>query len=43
MTEGLAILAVDDEPRALADIQRLLETSTSVDRVVKAVKRTLES
>jgi DNA-binding LytR/AlgR family response regulator len=33
---GLAILAVDDEPRALADIKRLLETSTSVDRVATA-------
>ncbi|MEA2288137.1 MAG: hypothetical protein QOD55_134, partial [Solirubrobacteraceae bacterium] len=33
---GLAILAVDDEPRALADIKHLLETSTSVDRVATA-------
>ena len=33
---GLAILAVDDEPRALADIKRLLETSASVDRVATA-------
>jgi len=30
---GLAILAVDDEPRALADVKRLLETSASVERV----------
>lgn len=36
MTERLAILAVDDEPRALADIQRLLETSASVERVATA-------
>ena len=36
MSAGLAILAVDDEPRALADIKRLLETSTSVDRVATA-------
>jgi two-component system response regulator LytT len=36
MSEGLAILAVDDEPRALADIKRLLETSASVDRVATA-------
>jgi DNA-binding LytR/AlgR family response regulator len=36
MTEGLAILAVDDEPRALADIKRLLETSASVERVATA-------
>ena len=35
-TTGLAILAVDDEPRALADIKRLLETSASVDRVATA-------
>jgi two-component system, LytTR family, response regulator LytT len=33
---GLAILAVDDEPRALADVKRLLETSASVDRVATA-------
>jgi two-component system, LytTR family, response regulator len=33
---GLAILAVDDEPRALADVRRLLETSASVDRVATA-------
>jgi DNA-binding LytR/AlgR family response regulator len=33
---GLAILAVDDEPRALADIKRLLEGSTRVDRVATA-------
>ena len=37
MTEnGLAILAVDDEPRALADIKRLLEGSPRVDRVATA-------
>ena len=36
MTDGLAILAVDDEPRALADIKHLLETSASVDRVATA-------
>jgi DNA-binding LytR/AlgR family response regulator len=36
MTNGLAILAVDDEPRALADISRLLESSASVDRVATA-------
>ncbi|MGZ4270715.1 MAG: LytR/AlgR family response regulator transcription factor [Solirubrobacteraceae bacterium] len=36
MTSGLAILAVDDEPRALADISRLLEASASVDRVATA-------
>ena len=36
MSDGLAILAVDDEPRALADIKHLLETSTSVDRVATA-------
>jgi DNA-binding LytR/AlgR family response regulator len=36
MSGGLAILAVDDEPRALADIKRLLETSASVDRVATA-------
>ncbi len=36
MTDGLAILAVDDEPRALADIKHLLESSTSVDRVATA-------
>lgn len=36
MTAGLAILAVDDEPRALADIKRLLETSASVERVATA-------
>jgi two-component system response regulator LytT len=36
VSDGLAILAVDDEPRALADIKRLLETSTSVDRVATA-------
>jgi DNA-binding LytR/AlgR family response regulator len=33
---GLAILAVDDEPRALADVKRLLQTSASVDRVATA-------
>jgi two-component system, LytTR family, response regulator LytT len=33
---GLAILAVDDEPRALADIKHLLETSAAVDRVATA-------
>jgi DNA-binding LytR/AlgR family response regulator len=33
---GLAILAVDDEPRALADVKRLLENSSSVDRVATA-------
>jgi DNA-binding LytR/AlgR family response regulator len=33
---GLAILAVDDEPRALADIKRLLEGSPRVDRVATA-------
>jgi len=32
----LAILAVDDEPRALADIKRLLEGSPKVDRVATA-------
>jgi DNA-binding LytR/AlgR family response regulator len=32
----LAILAVDDEPRALADIKRLLEGSPRVDRVATA-------
>ena len=36
MTDGLAILAVDDEPRALADIKHLLESSTSVERVATA-------
>jgi two-component system, LytTR family, response regulator LytT len=36
MSDGLAILAVDDEPRALADTKRLLETSASVDRVATA-------
>src|SRR4051812_29491934 len=36
MTSGLAILAVDDEPRALTDIKRLLETSASVERVATA-------
>ena len=36
MSDGLAILAVDDEPRALADIKHLLENSTSVDRVATA-------
>src|SRR5215207_948853 len=36
MSDGLAILAVDDEPRALADIKHLLETSASVDRVATA-------
>jgi two-component system response regulator LytT len=36
MTSGLAILAVDDEPRALADVKRLLETSASVERVTTA-------
>jgi len=35
-TSGLAILAVDDEPRALADIKHLLETSAAVDRVATA-------
>ena len=35
-TSGLAILAVDDEPRALADIRHLLETSAAVDRVATA-------
>jgi two-component system response regulator LytT len=33
---GLAILAVDDEPRALADIKHLLDTSAAVDRVATA-------
>src|SRR6201989_3721485 len=33
---GLAILAVDDEPRALADIKHLLEPSAAVDRVATA-------
>jgi DNA-binding LytR/AlgR family response regulator len=33
---GLAILAVDDEPRALADIKHLLEASASVERVATA-------
>jgi two-component system response regulator LytT len=36
MSAGLAILAVDDEPRALTDIKRLLETSASVERVATA-------
>ena len=36
MSGGLAILAVDDEPRALADIKHLLETSAAVDRVATA-------
>ena len=36
MSSGLAILAVDDEPRALADVKRLLENSSSVDRVATA-------
>jgi DNA-binding LytR/AlgR family response regulator len=38
VSEGtaLAILAVDDEPRALADIKRLLEASPRVDRVATA-------
>ncbi|MEA2254869.1 MAG: hypothetical protein QOG35_914, partial [Solirubrobacteraceae bacterium] len=36
MSAGLAILAVDDEPRALADIKRLLEISASVERVATA-------
>ena len=36
MNGGLAILAVDDEPRALADVKRPLETSASVDRVATA-------
>jgi DNA-binding LytR/AlgR family response regulator len=36
VTDGLAILAVDDEPRALADIKHLLETSAAVDRVATA-------
>ena len=36
MSSGLAILAVDDEPRALADVSRLLESSASVDRVATA-------
>jgi DNA-binding LytR/AlgR family response regulator len=35
-SSGLAILAVDDEPRALADIKHLLETSAAVDRVATA-------
>jgi DNA-binding LytR/AlgR family response regulator len=33
---GLAVLAVDDEPRALADVKRLLETSAAVERVATA-------
>lgn len=33
---GLAILAVDDEPRALADVKHLLETSAAVGRVATA-------
>lgn len=33
---GLAILAVDDEPRALADVKQLLETSAAVGRVATA-------
>ena len=33
---GLLVLAVDDEPRALADVQRLLESSTRVARVETA-------
>ena len=33
---GLAILAVDDEPRALADIKRMLEGSPRVERVATA-------
>jgi DNA-binding LytR/AlgR family response regulator len=36
MSDGLAILAVDDEPRALTDIKRLLETSAAVERVATA-------
>jgi two-component system, LytTR family, response regulator LytT len=36
VSDGLAILAVDDEPRALADIKHLLESSTSVGRVATA-------
>jgi DNA-binding LytR/AlgR family response regulator len=36
VTDGLAILAVDDEPRALADIKRLLDASASVERVATA-------
>lgn len=30
---GLVVLAVDDEPRALADVQRILSASSRVDRV----------
>ena len=33
---GLVVLAVDDEPRALADVQRLLEASPRVARVETA-------
>jgi DNA-binding LytR/AlgR family response regulator len=33
---GLSILAVDDEPRALADVKRLLETSAAVEKVETA-------
>ena len=40
MSSGLAILAVDDEPRALTDIKRLLETSASVERVATAMSGT---
>jgi DNA-binding LytR/AlgR family response regulator len=36
MSDGLAILAVDDEPRALTDIKHLLETSVAVERVATA-------
>jgi DNA-binding LytR/AlgR family response regulator len=34
---GLAILAVDDEPRALADVRRLLDGSPIVERVDTAI------
>jgi DNA-binding LytR/AlgR family response regulator len=33
---GLSILAVDDEPRALADVKRLLETAPAVEQVETA-------
>jgi DNA-binding LytR/AlgR family response regulator len=33
---GLSILAVDDEPRALADVKRLLETASAVEKVETA-------
>jgi len=36
VTAGLAILAVDDEPPVLADVKRLLEASTAVERVATA-------